>query len=765
MTTQGIQKWTVPATGTYSFTVAGARGGNVWTINGGRGRVISQTNVSLSAGTILHLVVGQHGGNSTNGLYGDSLAAGGGGGSFVYVNSIATNNCILAAGGGGGAAWNSGVASRDGETSTSGSSGTTGTNGSYGGGAGGSGGSGGGAGSGAGAGTSGTNISGGNGGIDNGTGGSGGGGGMGVGGVGATFLGGTAPGTSLGSSSKPGGFGGGGGCTIAEYGGRGGGGGYSGGGGGGGAAQGVGGGGGSYSAYSTGYNNNAGTNNGDGYITITLTSSASGLYAFSSHTFTNASVTGRSGPTLSQCRTAYSGVSWTQDTTNNWLNMTTQGIQLWKVPATGSYQIVCAGAAGGDVNSFGGRGIIIQSTISLTQGDTIKIMVGQMGGKASSSGGGGGTFVATNADSALVVAGGGAGCLGTLSSTISLSDGNSGTNGRNANDNTGTGGTNGGGGTGSSGGWGGGGGGFTGNGTAGSQASGYGYTGLGTSFINGGTGGDSATAAIGGFGGGGGTHGNTGGGGGGGGYSGGGGSGQNTTPNTGGGGGSYSISTITTNGYNTSHGYVTVTYQYIPFSFASDVATAKATIENAGYTLFATPITGALAESIANSSTITATGQYRYGVISNNFRNTNKLYGAFFLDNVLRFTIEWTFTDSTNSLATFFSKTTSGGASYSFKIYNTSGNVTYDGTGTRTWNFSNGMDYAGLSARSILSVDDGIWGASRSGLLDGNSPGPDLSTSQGWGMQNYNGGDSSQSGLYIDSTTISSGTALAYIYF
>jgi hypothetical protein len=287
MTTQGIQKWTVPATGTYSFTVAGARGGNVWTINGGRGRVISQTDVSLSAGTILHLVVGQHGGNSTNGLYGDSLAAGGGGGSFVYVNSIATNNCILAAGGGGGAAWNSGVASRDGQTSTSGSSGTTGTNGSYGGGAGGSGGSGGGAGAGAGAGTSGTNISGGNGGIDNGTGGSGGGGGMGVGGVGATFLGGTAPGTTLGSSSKPGGFGGGGGCTIAEYGGRGGGGGYSGGGGGGGAAQGVGGGGGSYSAYSTGYNNNAGTNNGDGYITISKASQSSmKIYIFAEDTTT-----------------------------------------------------------------------------------------------------------------------------------------------------------------------------------------------------------------------------------------------------------------------------------------------------------------------------------------------------------------------------------------------------------------------------------------------------------------------------------------------
>lgn len=493
-----------------------------------------------------------------------------------------------------------------------------------------------------------------------------------------------------------------------------------------------------------------------------------GLYAFTSHTFTTAGVTGRTGPTLAQCRSAYSSASWAQDATNNWLNMTTQGIQLWKVPASGTYKILCAGAAGGDPNSFGGRGIIVESTISLSSGQVVKILVGQMGGKSSSSGGGGGTFVATEANSALVVAGGGAGCLGTLTSSIATSDGNSGTSGRNAFDGTGTGGTSGGGGTGASAGWGGGGGGFTGNGTAGSQAASWGYSGLGTSFINGGTGGDSATAAVGGFGGGGGTHGNTGGGGGGGGYSGGGGSGQDTTNNAGGGGGSYSISALTTNGYNSGHGYVTITtisITSIPFSFASDFTTAKAAIENAGFTLFATPTNGALAESIVNASPITSTGQFRYSVISNNFRNSNKLYGAFFLDNVLRFTIEWTFTDGTNSMATFFSKTTSGGATYSFKVYNTSGSVTYDGTGTRTWNFSNGMNYATLSGRTNLSEDDGIWGASRNGLLDGNAPGPGLNANQGWGMENYNGGDTSYAGLYIDSMNITAGTALAYIYF
>lgn len=263
MTTQGIQEWTVPITGNYAFTVAGARGGNVWSVVGGLGNVIVQSNVSLTQGEVLRLVVGQHGGSSTINQYGSNLAAGGGGGSFVYKGVIARNNCILAAGGGGGARWNSGAASINGSSSTSGTAG--GNSGSYTGGAGGTNGSGGSGGGGAGVGNAGTNIAGGTGGSDQGTGGPGGGGGMGVGDTGATFLGATAPA----GVGMPGGFGGGGGSSVAEYGGRGGGGGYSGGGGGAGKTQGVGGGGGSYSFYTSGYTSNAGTNNGHGYITIT----------------------------------------------------------------------------------------------------------------------------------------------------------------------------------------------------------------------------------------------------------------------------------------------------------------------------------------------------------------------------------------------------------------------------------------------------------------------------------------------------------------
>lgn len=117
------------------------------------------------------------------------------------------------------------------------------------------------------------------------------------------------------------------------------------------------------------------------------------LYTFNTHTFTNANAYGAQGPTLLQCRTAYSSVSWTQDTINNYLNMTTQGIQQWKVPRTGNYTIEMSGAAGGficDPASSGtqggttnsgraGYGYKISGIVNLTKGTILNIVVGQRG--------------------------------------------------------------------------------------------------------------------------------------------------------------------------------------------------------------------------------------------------------------------------------------------------------------------------------------------------------------------------------------------------
>lgn len=284
-------------------------------------------------------------------------------------------------------------------------------------------------------------------------------------------------------------------------------------------------------------------------------------FPFSSFTFTNGGATGRNGPTSFASVSGYTSQSWY----STYFSVSF-GIQYWTAPATGSYTITAAGAAGhGGIFVNKCRGIIINSTVTLTQGVQYKILVGQMGTvyTGGSGGGGGGTFMTTTGNSPIIVAGGGGGSINynsTFDTTVYFrSDGQFESYGEYSNDGSGSGGSGGYGGTGSANGWGSGGGGFFGNGTAAANAAGYGYSGLGLSFLNGGTGGNTATSAFGGFGGGAGTHGNTGGGGGGGGYSGGGGSNQNFIDSTAGGGGSYGVNAITNAGYNKGHGYITIT--------------------------------------------------------------------------------------------------------------------------------------------------------------------------------------------------------------
>lgn len=307
-----------------------------------------------------------------------------------------------------------------------------------------------------------------------------------------------------------------------------------------------------------------GTASTTGAITSPIKQILNALYAFTTITFTNCSATGVNGPSLGACVSAYQASnSWVTNT--SYFNMTTTGYQLWTAPRSGNYTVRCAGAATSPLSAGFGCGVIIETVITLSQGQLIQILVGQMGqnGTGGASGGGGGSFVASGSTpstgTCLVAAGGGGGHNQPSGSDGgSAQNGSTGTSGNNSSDTFGTGGSGGGGGTGASGGWGGGGGGFTGNGTAASYASSFGYSGLGLSFINGGTGGNTVASAYGGFGGGAGTHGNTGGGGGGGGYSGGGGSGQDSSTATGGGGGSFP-SGATYIGTNTGMGYVTIT--------------------------------------------------------------------------------------------------------------------------------------------------------------------------------------------------------------
>ncbi len=262
------------------------------------------------------------------------------------------------------------------------------------------------------------------------------------------------------------------------------------------------------------------------------------IYAFTSHTFTNCSATGRTGPTQASCRSVYS-TTW--DEFSSYFTVTS-GIQTWYAPATATYIITAAGATGVGGAKAKSVGAIIRAKISLTGGAFYKIVIGQSGsnGQCGSGGGGGGTFLSTSDNSPLIIAGGGGGSVSRDTTNTNSANGQTTTSGGSASDGSGAGGSSGNGGAGSNSGWGSGGGGFTGNGRNSVQGSSSG----GSSFTNGGIGGTSSYSAPGGFGGGGGTHGCTGGGGGGGGYSGGGGSTQAAT-SIGGGGGSFVVSGAT----------------------------------------------------------------------------------------------------------------------------------------------------------------------------------------------------------------------------
>ena len=285
-------------------------------------------------------------------------------------------------------------------------------------------------------------------------------------------------------------------------------------------------------------------------------------------TFTNAGATGRLGPTQAQIDANYSGTTLEGAVT---IDSTHQGIQEWTVPASGTYNIAVYGAQGGDAHNYiGGKGAFMKGDFTLTQSDTLKILVGQKGGTyeksldSITSGGGGGSFVATMLNSALIVAGGGGGSHHSTSFFSSNGhDATIETYGTTSRGEVGSGNGLGGGSPGSY--AGGGGGGFNENGATSSS----GQDRRGFSFINGGVGGygtlyspSTSVSSVGGFGGGGGGWVNSetrpGGGGG---YSGGDGS-DYDTPETGGGGGSYNSGINQDNqaGVNQGHGQVTITF-------------------------------------------------------------------------------------------------------------------------------------------------------------------------------------------------------------
>ncbi len=299
------------------------------------------------------------------------------------------------------------------------------------------------------------------------------------------------------------------------------------------------------------------------------------VFVYSIYTFTTAGVSGRLGPSQAQVNSAYTGTSLAGNVT-----VTTQGIQEWTVPVSGTYKIETYGAQGGNSYSnfrTGGYGAYTKGEFSLSSGQVLKVIVGQTAANYYGSsqyeggGGGGGSFVwLSSASTPMIAAGGGGGGGANQGTAYNGNDGTATTSGSASNGQyVSAGGTSGGGGEEHS----------TNGEHAHGGSAGGGWLSAGASAISGadggasildgyGVGGQNGSASgqtygsDGGFGGGGGA---VIGGGGGGGYSGGGAgnqpSGSGWIENGGGGGGSYNAgsSQVMTAGSRAGNGTVIIT--------------------------------------------------------------------------------------------------------------------------------------------------------------------------------------------------------------
>ena len=285
---------------------------------------------------------------------------------------------------------------------------------------------------------------------------------------------------------------------------------------------------------------------------------------FVTFNFSSCGAQGPFGPTEEQVNAAYNG---------EFVDVV-DGIQKFVVPYDGVYRITAGGAQGGSVGGYsGGLGAVMAADFELFEGDTLSVLIGQMGlASGDGSGGGGGTFVLKGFDiqagQLLLAAGGGGGATSYTgfngrAAEVGESGGDSNIPGTTGCLNNGYGGN---GGNGGGAGCAGGGGGFLSQGQAGYHAAGGGLA-----FTEGGAGGianyDPGNLTHGGFGGGGAGSYANGYGGGGGGYSGGGGGGWNgSVAGFGGGGGSYHAGINPESLYNENEQDGFVALQMIEFS-------------------------------------------------------------------------------------------------------------------------------------------------------------------------------------------------------
>ena len=242
----------------------------------------------------------------------------------------------------------------------------------------------------------------------------------------------------------------------------------------------------------------------------------------------------------------------------------------------------------------------------------------------------------------------------------------------------------------------------------------------------------------------------------------------------------------------------------------SNLGSVQSTIEEAdnSFHVFAVIGTNDLAESLAGTGASGGTTSFSslkfvYNTSASNILSTgntivdmtggpnsvidgNKWMAMAFYDGSAGFKgiLLWIFTDdlinSSNSITADGHTVTTAksifypdnsGSSYN-RIYalviGDDGAVDYsDYDGNVGWNFSNGQNPSsstGYNSTSRFAGDDGTWGFRLSGnKVDGNSPGPSLYGSNGFGIANYDGGDG-RTYYYWNGSSVSNSTYVGFVF-
>ena len=132
-----------------------------------------------------------------------------------------------------------------------------------------------------------------------------------------------------------------------------------------------------------------------------------GLYYFDTFTFTTLGASGNRGPDSTK---GYANAPWNPDQFS-----IVDGKQQWTVPATGTYNIVAAGAYGAT------PGRVVSGDVDLSEGQVLTMIVGQMPTPLVANvadnvtvGGGGGTFVVSDGKPLIIASGGDGGSTSNL---------------------------------------------------------------------------------------------------------------------------------------------------------------------------------------------------------------------------------------------------------------------------------------------------------------------------------------------------------------